>query len=405
MTTYESLDCPPRAVPRVVAVPVALGLLLLTGLAAWAPGAHGEASVPLVVDALAGALALVALALVTRAPVAAGLALGALAALSPAATPAATAGTLVAARWFRARTSLVVGGASVLGHGVQGLWRDPGVPYGWWLLCDVAVHAALVGWGAYSRSRATAVALWRDRAQQAQAEQRARVEEARLAERTRIAREMHDSLAHRLSLLATTAGALEYRPDAAPEQVARAVGVVRAQASGALEDLRTVVGLLRSGDEDDDAGLDPAGLVGAVVDAWREAGVDVELDAPGLADLPDGPVGLAVYRVVQEGLTNAHRHSAGADVRVLVRADGRDVTVEVGCAPGAGGAGRAGRAGRADGVGGVDGVAGGPGATGAASPGAGVGLVGLRERVEMLGGSLDAGPGADGFVLTARVPR
>src|SRR5207248_4347589 len=74
-----------------------------------------------------------------------------------------------------------------------------------------------------------------------------------MAERTRIAREMHDVLAHRLSLLATYAGAIEYRPDAPPEQVARAAGVVRAGAHQALDELREVITVLREDDGDGDA--------------------------------------------------------------------------------------------------------------------------------------------------------
>ena len=85
----------------------------------------------------------------------------------------------------------------------------------------------------------------RERARAAERDQARRVDEARAAERARIAREMHDTLAHRLTLLATTAGALEYRTDLSPEQVSTAAGVVRASAGDALEELRTVIGVLR----------------------------------------------------------------------------------------------------------------------------------------------------------------
>ena len=169
-------------------------------------------------------LAVAILPLLRRHPLVGGLLLGVLAALSPAATPAATAGTYVVARRERLGIAIPVACASIVGHAVQALWRSVGLPLGWWLLCDVAVHAALLGWGAYGRTRDALVEQWRVRARTAERDQVRKVEEARSAERTRIAREMHDTLAHRLTLLATTAGALEYRTDLSPEQVSAAAG-------------------------------------------------------------------------------------------------------------------------------------------------------------------------------------
>ncbi|ROS23818.1 sensor histidine kinase [Cellulomonas sp. PhB150] len=367
------IDCPPPRLGRVLAPALAV-LTLVTALTVWAAGSDGTRTIPWVLDALAGLAALAVLLMVTSRPLLAGVLLGALAAVSPAATPAATAGTLVAARWFPLRTAVPVALASVVGHAIQGLWLPIGMPYGWWLVCDVAVHAALLGWGAYGRARATAVQLWRERAQRAEREQASRVEEARVAERTRIAREMHDSLAHRLSLLATTAGALEYRPDLSPEQVAAAAGVVRAGAGEALEDLRAVIGVLREQPDE----LRPApGLADlpALVAESRAAGIDVDLRlwAYGLPPAVD----LAAYRVAQEGLTNALRHAPGAAVRIHVDQRENGIEVEV--------LDRGGRA-------------------GGHSAGAGVGLVGLRERVELLGGALSATPTNDGWVLSAWIP-
>jgi signal transduction histidine kinase len=100
-----------------------------------------------------------------------------------------------------------------------------------------------------------------ERARRAEAEQGRRVAEARASERTRIAREMHDVLAHRLSLLATYAGAIEYRPDAPPDQVARAAGVVRDGAHQALDELREVITVLR--DEDGDGHAAPPAITGS----------------------------------------------------------------------------------------------------------------------------------------------
>src|SRR3712207_3314584 len=100
-----------------------------------------------------------------------------------------------------------------------------------------------------------------DRAEQAEAEQELRLQQARQVERTRIAREMHDVLAHRISLLSLHAGALEFRPDAPPEEVARAAGVIRASAHQALHDLREVIGVLRD-DPCDDATVPPQPTLG-----------------------------------------------------------------------------------------------------------------------------------------------
>ncbi|GIG23502.1 hypothetical protein Cch01nite_42260 [Cellulomonas chitinilytica] len=365
----------------VSVAPALAGLALLTVAATWTTITQGSTAVPAAVDVAVGILSLGALLLVRDRPLPAGLLLGLLAALSPAATPAATAGTLAAGRLHPVRTAWTVAAASVVGHAVQGLWRPPGMPYGWWLLCDVAVHAALLGWGAYARTRAELVAAWRERAVRAEQEQARRVDEARLAERTRIAREMHDTLAHRLSLLATTAGALEYRTDLTPAQVAQAAGVVRASAGEALTELREVIGVLRSAPDE----LRPTPGVGdlaRLVEESRLAGTDVELSAPDDLDVPPA-VGLAVYRACQEGLTNARRHSPGSRVRIDVTRSDDGVAVRV-----------------------ADHRRGGTGGSlvGPNGEGSGTGLVGLAERVELLGGRLDAGPSDDGFVLTASVP-
>ncbi|HEY6890023.1 MAG TPA: histidine kinase dimerization/phosphoacceptor domain-containing protein, partial [Solirubrobacter sp.] len=105
-------------------------------------------------------------------------------------------------------------------------------------------YTAIVASGMFMRARRQTL---RERARRAAAEQQLLLEQTRYAERTRIAREMHDVLAHRISLLSLHAGALEFRPDATPEEVARAAAVIRASAHQALEDLRAVIGLLRDG--------------------------------------------------------------------------------------------------------------------------------------------------------------
>ena len=136
-----------------------------------------------------------------------------------------------------------------VGFLVEGL-SDP-----WWLdfLGLLGTVVVMLGWGLFVRARRQLVASFRDRAARAQREQRWRVQQARHLERTRIAREMHDVLAHRLSLLSMHAGALEFRPGAPPEQIAAAAGVIRTGAHQALEELREVIGVLRQNDLVDDA--------------------------------------------------------------------------------------------------------------------------------------------------------
>ena len=109
------------------------------------------------------------------------------------------------------------------------------------------ITGVVVGWGLFVRVQRELVLSLRERAATLEAEQRLRVEQAREAERLRIAREMHDVLAHRVSLLSLHAGALEFHPDASAEEVAEAAGVIRASAHAALEELRDVIGVLREG--------------------------------------------------------------------------------------------------------------------------------------------------------------
>ncbi|MGW6005913.1 sensor histidine kinase [Oerskovia enterophila] len=395
MNSHPDEGCsPPQALSRAVLAGAVLAVGALTALMLW--GALPDEPGPRVVLDLVVGLVAVALspflwwsprgrerrggAGTLGDPVVPALVLAALAALSPAATPASTVATLEVARRRPLRVAVLVAAAGFAGHAVQGLWRPTGLPLGWWLLCDAAVHAALVGWGAFAQARAQVVADLRERARRAEREQALRVREARTAERTRIAREMHDTLAHRLSLLATVAGALEFRPDSPPEEVARAAGLVREGVSAALEELRDVVGVLRA---EPDA-LRPApgpGDVARLVDESRLAGVAVDWALDGdLAAVP-ATVQAATFRAVQEGLTNARRHAPGSAVRVAVVVVPGEVRVDVsddGPSPG----------------------------HAPSLQGTGTGLVGLRERAGLLRGEVLAGPLPEGvgFRLTVSLP-
>ena len=240
-------------------------------------------------------------------------------------------------------------------------------------------------WGMVVRSRRQLVVSLRDRAERAESEQQLRVTQARAMERTRIAREMHDVLAHRISLLSLHAGALEIHPDAAPAEVAGAAGVIRASAHQALQDLREVIGVLRepAGDETPERPQPTLRELPALAEESRSAGVKVRLDlrVDDPAQLPAG-TGRAAYRIVQEGLTNARKHAPGTAVRVSVAgAAGTGLTIEIRN----------------------------PAPVGArltaAIPGTGTGLVGLAERATLAGGRLTSGRGADGeFTLSAWLP-
>jgi signal transduction histidine kinase len=248
----------------------------------------------------------------------------------------------------------------------------------------VIITAGTIAWGMYVRARRQLVLSLRDRAERAEAEQQMRVEQAQAHERARIAREMHDVLAHRISLLSMHAGALEFRPDAPPEEIARAAGVVRASAHQALDDLREVIGVLREESLDGDPERPQPTLANlpGLLDESRQAGMHVSSEClvDDLAVVPDG-VGRNAYRIVQEGLTNARKHAHGASVEVtLDGAAGAGLTVEVrNRLP--------------------------VGVAAAPIPGAGTGLIGLSERTSLAGGRLEHGrtPGGD-FELRAWLP-
>jgi signal transduction histidine kinase len=240
----------------------------------------------------------------------------------------------------------------------------------------ILITVAVVAWGMFVRARRQLVLSLHDRATRAEAEQQLRVEQARAHERARIAREMHDVLAHRISLLSVHAGALEFRPDAPPEEVARAAGVIRASAHDALQDLRTVIGVLRAeaGNGDPEPPQPTLADVPALIEESRHAGMQVRFDC----DLPDPgavPVvtGRSAYRIVQEGLTNARKHARGAAVEVTVEGSaGTGLTIEI-------------RNRLPVGV-----------AAASEIPGTGTGIVGLAERASLAGGRLEHGRTAAG---------
>ncbi|GAA2747150.1 histidine kinase [Terrabacter aerolatus] len=264
-------------------------------------------------------------------------------------------------------------------------------------LLSLAVSVA-VGW-AIGERRAFVASL-HERALTAEREQAMRVVQAQVAERARIAREMHDVLAHRISLVAMHSGALAYRTDLTPEQVSETAEVVRESANHALTELRAVLGVLRDVpgvDAPADGSPEPPqptlGDLDALVDEARSADTTVSLDRSGVLEAVPEQVSRSAYRIVQEGLTNARKHAPGASVHVTVAtsADGGldDEAVRItlrNTVPRP-------RTDAADGIR--------PDVT----VGSGLGLLGLTERAVLAGGELTYGPDRAGdFVLTARLP-
>ncbi|MEV6402021.1 histidine kinase [Streptomyces bobili] len=266
------------------------------------------------------------------------------------------------------------------------LWArpDPDLEYGPAVVWTVLITVAVIGWGMLVRSKRQLMLSLRDRARRAETEARLRAEQAQRLAREAIAREMHDVLAHRLTLLSVHAGALEFRPDAPREEIVRAAGVIRESAHEALQDLREIIGVLRAGEgEHDDAGRPQPTLAAldALVAESREAGMKVTLDqrVTDPAAVP-ASVGRTAYRITQECLTNTRKHAPGAEAAVVVvGAPGEGLTVTVrNPAP----------------EGDIPPV-----------PGSGQGLIGLTERATLTGGRLEHGPWEDGgFEVRAWLP-
>ena len=257
-------------------------------------------------------------------------------------------------------------------------WR-PGYPFWVFWAVSMSEQIAVLVFGMYLRARGQLIGSLHDRVTQAEAAQQAMADQARLTERARIAGEMHDVLAHRVSLIALHAGALEIRPDQEPDSVRETAGLIRQTARQALTELRDVIGVL---------GEDPAGprspqptlaTIESLIGEYQRAGLNValEMDVPDLDDAP-GPLGRDAYRIVREGLANVTKHARGTQATVSVSGrpgDGLRITVR----------NKLPLASREP-----------------ALPGSGLGLVGLAERVAVAGGTLTHGPQPGGdFVLAA----
>ena len=227
------------------------------------------------------------------------------------------------------------------------------------------------------------------RVQYALAAQTERAEDERarravLEERTRIARELHDVVAHHMSLIAVRAETAPYRLTGLPESARDEFGSLSEVAREALAEMRRLLGVLRHDGPADLAPQPELTDLPSLVDTARRAGLSVQLSAPAALDHVPAGVGLCAYRIVQESLSNASQHAPGAAVTVSVGHDRGAVLLRV-----------------ANGPGGPGGPVGPP----VNGHGPGHGLTGMRERVALLGGSLSAGPSPDGgFVVSAVLP-
>jgi signal transduction histidine kinase len=225
------------------------------------------------------------------------------------------------------------------------------------------------------------VRVWRSGERQLEEQERRHSgERALLEERQRIARELHDVVAHHMSVIAIQAEAAPYKTADPPPELVESFGEIRASALAGLAELRRVLGVLRTG-EPGTAPQPGLAELDALLDSARSGGVSVAVTCSGNAvDLPEG-VDLSAYRIVQEALSNAMRHAPGSRVQVHVtyRPDGLALEIR------------------------NDAVASVLVASGAREAGGSHGLVGMRERATMLGGSLDAGPTADGGFRVAAV--
>jgi signal transduction histidine kinase len=235
--------------------------------------------------------------------------------------------------------------------------------------------------GAISRAKRTSLEAATDRAERAEAEVDRQARRAAAGERTKIARELHDVVAHHVSLIAVQAEAATSLLPGRPEQAMRSVEIIGDTARKALTELRRLLGVLRGPAERlDKAPLATLADLGTVIDQVRDAGLPVDLDVIGTPYPLGAGVDLTAYRIVQEALTNTLRHTRAAGVAVTLSYEPGYVTVRV-----------------AD-----------PGPRVTRLPvraSTGFGLAGIAERVASCGGNLIVGPTEpDGFAVTARLP-
>lgn len=355
--------------------------VFISGLTVTDPALAPEPALFLL-DQVVGALACASLWWCRRWPLQVGVALTLAAAFSETSSGAMVVGLFFVASYRGLRPGAALFTLSLLSALVSVSWRIEASEERWLIFAiGCAVHAAATGWGVALHQRRSLLAALRERAEQAEAQVELRAEEARRENRDDIAREIHDVLGHRLSLLSVHAGALEYRSNPHPDEVRQAVGTIRVNAHKALQDLREVIGVLRAPSLD--TPQPSLSDLEELIEQARETGTRVTMSMRVAGDPPDAQQ-RTMYRIVQEGLTNARKHAPGADIEIRVEgepAEGIRVSVHN-----------------------DEGTHLTPGRYTSRSEGHG--LIGLSERVRHLHGHIEHGPAPDrsGWNLTVWMP-
>ncbi|MBA2381554.1 MAG: sensor histidine kinase [Chloroflexi bacterium] len=288
----------------------------------------------------------------------------------------------------RSASIAAIGLAAVLGIAAAVANEGPSI----WLAFMVAVFVSIWLTGDTARTRELRSEQLEERAARLEADQRAATARAADAERARIARELHDVIAHNVTVMVVQAAAAQRVLERDPAVAKASLATIESTGREALTEMRRLLGILRAGDPGESDPQPSLASLPELVEEMRTAGLPVELAVEGTPrDLPPG-VDLSAYRVVQEALTNALRHSGRTATHVLIRYLADTIELEIVDEGRRAGATRAGatRAGltRA----GLD-------------PTAGHGLVGMRERVALVRGELEAGPRPEGgFRVLARLP-
>lgn len=354
-----------------MALALAVGLLLYAAvLSEGSATGYREGQFWQVLDPLVGMVAIALIPLRRRWPLAIVIVTSLLAATAATASGAALL-VLASVSTTRDWRKITIGALVNLGTGLLfGVIHDI-----WGGLTDVVTNTSVVALcvtiGLFIGARRELVDNLRAQVETARREQEARVAQARTSERARIAREMHDVLAHRISTVAMHAGALSYRDDLPPDQVRRTAELLQETSHQALIELREVLGVLREQDSPTNAAPEPPqptlADLAELVEAARINGQDIDVQLSIESERLPTPLSRNAFRIVQESLTNARKHAPHAPVTIRLSGNpGGELDMEV-------------RNPTATPTTGVP-----------ATPGAGLGLVGLRERATLSGGTLSA---------------
>ncbi len=335
------------------------------------------------IDIALGAIAYPLVLMRHQAPVRIAVVIAALSTLSGiAAGPATLAAVSVATR-RKLGEILLVGSANAICASIYALVAPYGMSsddlvYG--LIATVAINIAMMGWGSFLGSSRELVVNRRRRIAEQREEQERRVVQARTTERSRIAREMHDVLAHRITQVSMGAGALAFRTDLDADRLRAGLTEIQTQANSALDELRSILGVLR-----DDSGelverpQPTLADLPELIDEAGKAGTRVRISnrIAHASDLPE-PAGRTLYRILQEGITNARKHAPGQTLEISLSGDERQgLTVRL-----------------------RNHLSEDPGH----ARGAGLGLLGLRERAELRGGRLASALDDDHFEVEGWIP-